>query len=295
LLTAAACGSGALDSNSSSVASPLAPSSTLNLVRASSPPVLVGAGDIAMCSTVGSEATAKLLDGIDGTVFTVGDNAYMNGTANEFKVCYDPTWGRHKARTRPTPGNHEMLTAGGEPYFDYFGANAGPYGVGYYSYTVGSWLVLALNSEDLSDGSGQLQFVKSELAKTNARCTVAYWHRPLFSSGPNGRNPDVQGLWRILYDAGVDVVLNGHDHLYERFAPQDPNGRRDPERGIRQFTIGTGGASLYTIGGAALPTSEAAASGWGVLKLSLFDDSYRWEFIPTDGGGFQDSGLGQCH
>jgi acid phosphatase type 7 len=267
----------------------------LSLARASSIPVLVGAGDIAMCGTVGSEATARLLDGIDGTVFTVGDNAYMQGTANEFRTCYDPTWGRHKARTRPTPGNHEILTAGGEPYFDYFGENAGPYGVGYYSYTVGSWLVLALNSEDLGETSAQIEWVKSELGRTHARCTAAYWHRPLFSSGPNGRNQDVQALWRVLYDAGVDVVMNGHDHLYERFAPQDPNGRPDLERGIRQFTIGTGGATLYTIGGKAQPTSEAAATGYGVLKLSLFDDSYRWEFIPTDGGGFQDSGLGQCH
>ncbi|HEX7779362.1 MAG TPA: metallophosphoesterase, partial [Vicinamibacterales bacterium] len=205
--------------------------------------VLAGAGDIGECGSAGPEATARLLDGIDGTVFTAGDNAYPRGSAAEFANCYDPTWGRHKHRTRPTPGNHDYE---GDPnalaYYDYFGENAGPRGLGYYSYPVGSWRVYSLNSELIgSAAGGQAQWLREELARFPTPCAAAVWHKPLFTSGPNGPNPHMQETWRILYNANVDVVLNGHDHVYERFAPQDPDGRPDNARGIRQFTVGTGG------------------------------------------------------
>jgi hypothetical protein len=257
--------------------------------------VLVGAGDIAMCHAPGAEATAKLLDRISGTVFTAGDNAYMDGSAADYRNCYDPTWGRHRRRTRPVPGNHEYQTPGASGYFDYFGSAAGPRGLGYYSYTLGSWQVIALNSEiPIGTGSAQLEWVRQQLTASPHRCTVVYWHRPLFTSGPDGPNPDMRDLWRLLYTLDVDVVINGHDHLYERFAPQTPDGRADPARGIRQFTVGTGGAEVYgSVGTSA--NSEAVASVWGVAAFTLDHDRYRWEFIPAGPYAFSDSGAGVCH
>jgi 3',5'-cyclic AMP phosphodiesterase CpdA len=257
-------------------------------------PVLVGAGDIAQCREPGAEATARLLDTIAGTVFTTGDNVYRSGTPQEFRDCYGPTWGRHLSRTRPVPGNHDYETPGAAGYYEYFGQNAGPAGLGYYSYTVGPWLVVALNSEvDVRAGSPQIQWLRGELASTRSRCTLAYFHRPLFSSGRNGDNPDLRDTWRTLYEAGVEVVLNGHDHLYERFAPQDPDGRADAARGIRQFTVGTGGAAPYPIT-AVRANSEMRGSEWGVLVLRLSEGSYAWEFVPAAGGGLRDSGTDVC-
>jgi hypothetical protein len=254
--------------------------------------IFVGAGDIAMCDA-NAEATAKLLDGIGGTVFALGDQAYFSGTADEYRRCYDPTWGRHKARTRPVPGNHEYLSPGAAPYFAYFGALAGPAGLGYYSFDVGNWHAIALNSNiDVRAGSAQGVWLRADLAANHPRCVIAYWHHPLFSSGPNGSSPEMQDFWRILYDAGADVVLSGHDHLYERFAPQDPGGAPDPSRGIREFIAGTGGAVLYqpiTV----KPNSERRLTAFGVLKLTLQAESYQWEFIPVSGAG--DSGSGTCH
>jgi hypothetical protein len=255
---------------------------------------MVGAGDIGLCGNGGAEATARLIDAIGGTVFTTGDNAYMTGTAAEFRNCYEPTWGRHRSRTRPSPGNHEYDSGGG-PYFDYFGASAGPGGAGYYSYSVGPWRVYALNSEVPSGaGSAQAEWLRRELATQPAACTAAYWHRPLFSSGLNGDNPTVRDLWRILYDANVDLIINGHDHIYERFGPQDPDGRPDQQRGIRQFIIGTGGATLYpfvTVRG----NSEVRAAAWGVTIFTLMNGGYQWEFVPVEGGSFRDAGVGSCH
>jgi hypothetical protein len=257
--------------------------------------VMVGAGDIGMCGTGGAEATARLLDAIPGTVFTTGDNAYMNGTSAEFSSCYEPSWGRHRSRTRPSPGNHEYGRTGGAAYYDFFGASAGPSGDGYYSYTVGPWRVYALNSEVPSGaGSRQLEWLRQELAARPTSCTAAYWHRPLFSSGSNGDNYDMRDLWRTLYDANVDLIFNGHDHIYERFAPQDPDGRPDPQRGMRQFILGTGGASLnplVTVRG----NSEARAAVWGVTIFTLSTGSYQWEFVPAGGAPFRDSGFGSCH
>jgi acid phosphatase type 7 len=259
------------------------------------PATLVGAGDIGLCGSATIAATAKLVDAISGIVFTTGDNAYPNGSAANFRDCYEPHWGRHRARTRPTPGNHEYDSAGAAPYFTYFGDNAGPFGLGYYSYAAGPWRVIALNSEiPVGPGSAQLQWLQSELAATRARCTMVYWHKPLFTSGPNGPNRDMREIWRVLYDFDADLVVNGHDHLYERFGPQDPDGRLDPVRGIRQITVGTGGGNLYTpITNAA--NTEAIGIVYGVIKLTLSTGSYQWQFIPIPGTSFSDAGTGQCH
>jgi acid phosphatase type 7 len=275
---------------------PVGPSPILGAIQsvAAPPARLLGAGDIAHCDA-GAETTARLLDRLDGTVFTTGDNAYWSGSEEEFRRCYEPTWGRHRARTRPVPGNHEYLTPNAAGYFAYFGANAGPPGVGYYSYTLGSWQILALSSEiPVSAGSAQVQWLQAQLARRTP-CTAVIFHRPLFTSGPNGPNPDLRELWRVLYEGDVDLVLNGHDHLYERFAPQDPDGRPDPVRGIRQFTVGSGGAPVYASVTRTAFNSEVRASVWGVASFTLDAGRYRWEFIPADGFGFTDSGIGECH
>ncbi len=213
---------------------------------ADEPAILVGAGDIADCTDLsGAEATAKLLEQIPGTVMAVGDLAYPDGS-KENLACYDKTWGRVKARTRPAPGNHEFHAAGARPYFAYFGAAAGPKD-GYYSYELGTWHILALNSEckDIGGcdaGSREVKWLRADLAAHPAACTLAYFHKPLFSSGSaHGNDPEMKALWQALYDAHAEVVVNGHDHNYERFAPQNPDGASDSARGIREFVVGTGG------------------------------------------------------
>jgi len=257
------------------------------------PATLVGAGDIGQCDSPGVAATAALLDRISGIVFTTGDNAYPHGTDANFRDCYEPQWGRHLSRTRPVPGNHDYDQGGGG-YYNYFGENAGPFGVGYYSYGAGTWRVIALNSEiPVGPGSGQLQWLRNELANA-PRCTMVYWHKPLFTSGPNGPNRDMREIWRTLYEFNADLIVNGHDHLYERFAPQDPDGRPDPSRGIRQITVGTGGGQLYTPVMSA-PNTEAIGIGFGVLKLTLAESGYQWEFVPVPGNPFTDRGIGECH
>lgn len=263
-------------------------------------PVLVGAGDIARCSSPGAEATAKLLDSIPGTVFTTGDNAYESGAAAEFKNCYHPSWGRHKARTRPTPGNHEYNTASASGYFGYFGAKAGDPAKGYYAYTLGAWRVYALNSMCEKVGgcgktSPMLTWLKKDLAANPADCTLAYFHHPLFSSGQHGNATKVRPIWNALYAANAEVVLNGHDHDYERFAPQRPDGTRDAGRGIREFVVGSGGGSHYAFG-TIKPNSQARnATTYGVLKLTLRPGSYEWRFVPEAGKTFTDSGTTGCH
>ena len=218
----------------------------------------------------------------------------MSGSRDEFKNCYEPSWGRHRCRTRPTPGNHEYST-NCAAYFEYFGGEAGQSGVGYYSYEVGPWNVIALNSEIPSgQGSAQSEWLRQELASQPSACTAVIWHRPLFSSGANGDNPDMRNLWRTLYEFNVDLVINGHDHSYERFAPQDPDGRFDPARGIREFVVGTGGAPLYAFS-SLRPNSEVRAAAWGVAAFTLAEGGFQWEFIPVDGGTFRDAGSALCH
>jgi hypothetical protein len=259
--------------------------------------VLLAAGDIASCSRTGDEATAILLDGLEGTVATLGDNAYSDGTASQFANCYDPTWGRHKARTRPSPGNHDYHTPGAAAYFNYFGESAGPGGQGYYSYDLGAWHIVSLNSNvSMSVGSDQEQWLRADLAASTAQCTLAYWHHPRFSSGTkHGNFSEARPIWKALYDFNADVVLSGHEHNYERFAPQTPTGEADSTRGLREFVVGTGGVSHYSEH-SAIPNSQVFnGTTFGVLKLTLDTASYAWQFVPVAGQSFADSGSGACH
>jgi hypothetical protein len=270
-------------------------------------PVLVGAGKIAACdssgvrgNSPGDEATAKLLDGIPGTVFTAGDNAFTDGTAAQYQDCYDPTWGRHKARTMPAPGQRDYNTVGASGYFGYFGAAAGDPTKGYYSYDLGQWHIVSLNSMCENVGgcganSPMLSWLEQDLAANPAACTLAYFNHPLFSSGHHGNKTKVRPIWDVLYGAGADVVVNGRDHDYERFAPQDPSGAADPARGIREFVVGTGGAHHVPFG-TVQPNSEVRnADTYGVLKLTLHQSSYDWRFVPVEGQTFTDSGTANCH
>jgi len=263
--------------------------------------VLVGAGDIADCRDLtGPEATAELLEKIPGTVMAVGDLAYPDGSKENF-TCYDITWGRVKNRTRPATGNHEFRAAGATPYFEYFGAAAGDPKTGYYSYELGAWHIIVLNSEckdvgGCEAGSPQEKWLRADLAAHSVACTLAYWHKPLFSSGAaHGDDLEIQPLWQALYDANADVVVNGHDHDYERFAPQTPDAAPDPKRGIREFVVGTGGKNHRPFK-EPKPNSEVRdATAFGVLKLTLKSNGYDWQFIPEEGKTFTDSGSGACH
>lgn len=258
--------------------------------------ILVGAGDIAQCGIPGAEQTAKLLDRIDGTVFTAGDNAYFQGTLQQFRECYGPTWGRHKGRTRPAPGNHEYETAGAAGYFEYFGEAAAPSAPGYYSFSLGAWRIFSLNSNiDIGAGSAQVAWLRRELTSDNARCQLVIVHHPLFSSGPNGGYARMADLWRVLYDNDVDVVVSGDDHLYERFARQDPDGRPDAVRGIRAFVVGSGGAELYKFASIKRNSEVRGEGTWGVIRFALRGSEFSWEFVPVDGGAFRDAGTEACH
>lgn len=262
--------------------------------------VLAGAGDIADCRRItGAQATARLLDAIPGTVFTLGDHAYPDGTARQFAECYGPTWGRHRARTRPTLGNHDYHSPEAAPYFAYFGALAGEPGKGYYSYDVGGWHAVVLNSNcdrvDCGAGSPQERWLRADLAAHQTACSLAYWHIPRFSSGRHGGLSKMAPLWQALYEAGVELAISGHDHDYERFAPQDAAGKLDRTRGVRQFVVGTGGKSAYRFPGVE-PNSEVRATDvFGVLKLTLSPGRYGWEFVPVAGQTFMDSGTEACH
>ena len=260
------------------------------------PQIFVGAGDIASCATAHAGATAQLLDGIPGTVFALGDNAYPNGSDDDYAACYVPTWGRHKKRTHPVPGNHDYDVRGAGGYFDYFGVAAGERGAGYYSYGLGDWHVIALNSNlEMSVGSLQERWLRADLAAHPTRCTLAYWHHARFSSGTtHGSDTETQPLWQALYDAGADVVLSGHEHNYERFAPQTPDGTADPARGIREFVVGTGGGGAYRLG-PPIANSETGRAEYGVLQLTLTSQAYRWQFIPVPPSSFRDSGSAACH
>jgi hypothetical protein len=254
---------------------------------------LVGAGDIGVCGRSEPEATARLLDGIPGTVFTTGDNPYPSGTEQQFRDCYEPTWGRHRRRTRPAPGNHDYESPGASPYFAYFGANAGPPGLGYYSYRLGEWDVYSLNSNIVADErSAQYAWLQQELQQHASRCSLAYWHHPVVSEGPNGDAGHMRAIWKLLHDHGADLVVAGHDHNYQRFVPLDGDLRRSPATGMRQFVVGTGGASHYSF--AATGATVVRGAAWGVLKLTLAPDKYDWEFVAVPGQGFHDAGTAQC-
>jgi acid phosphatase type 7 len=262
--------------------------------------VLVGAGDIADCASSGDETTADLLDTIDGTVFALGDNAYEAGTPREYRQCYAPTWGRQVSRTMPVPGNHDYASGAAAGYFGYFGAAAGDPDRGYYAYDRGAWRIYALNSNcaeigGCGAGSAQERWLRDDLAANPRACVLAMWHHPRFSSGLHGNNPSMQALWEALYDARADLILNGHDHTYERFAPQTPSGQADTSNGIVEMVVGTGGRSHYDF-----PTIRANSlvrdnTSYGVLRLELADGGWSFEFVPVAGASFTDRGGGTCH
>jgi acid phosphatase type 7 len=252
---------------------------------------VIAAGDIASCSSAyRDEATAKLVAGLSGTVLTLGDNAYPDGTTANFR-CYNASWGAFKSRTRPSPGNHEYHTSGAAPYYAYFGSRAGPSGRGYYSFNLGSWHIISLNSEKLS--STQENWLRSDLAANRTKCTLAFWHKPLFTSGRHAPTTAMRPMFRILYDAGADIVLSGHNHNYERFAPQTPSGNLSSSRGIVQFVAGTGGAGLYDFT-SIQPNSKARYKGHGALRLRLSSTGYSYKFLSLSGSS-RDSGSGICH
>ncbi|MEW6649781.1 MAG: metallophosphoesterase, partial [Chloroflexota bacterium] len=245
--------------------------------------VLVGAGDIAICGSAGSQETAALLDQIPGIVFTAGDNSNEDGSSADYSQCFDPTWGRHKQRIYPAVGNHDMLTSDGAPYYTYFGKRAGDPGKGYYSFDLGGWQILVLNSVcEYAGGCGedspQMVWLNEQLQSRRNLCTLAIWHYPLYTSGARGSNEVVRPFWQALHAAGAEIIINGHDHHYERFAPMDAAGQVDIERGIRQFIVGTGGAGLRGIGEVAANSQKRILYTYGVLKLILQPNGYLWEF-----------------
>jgi acid phosphatase type 7 len=280
-----------------------------------SAPVMIGAGDIAVCGTSADEATSHVVDSVlaadsashlPTVVFTLGDNAYPSGDQGvdkDFQRCFAGSWGRPSIlpAIRPAPGNHDYDSGSASPYFAYFGERAGPAGKGYYSYDIGSWHIVSLNSElyfeggHAGDATAQESWLRADLASNPRKCTLAYFHRPLFSSGIYGTTAEVRPLWDILFAANADVVLNGHEHHYERFGPQTPSGIADAARGIVEIIAGTGGAELREIRYPLAANSEAQIHGrYGVLKLELFDRGYRHSFIEA-GGRVWDSGEGLCH
>ena len=264
---------------------------------------ILAAGDIAS-SDPHDRDTAELVASLPGTVIVVGDNAYNSGTLSEFMTYYEPTWGQFKDRTKPAPGNHEYRTSNAGGYFQYFGAAAGAVGKGYYSYDIGDWHIVALNTngEDAcatlscSTGSTQEQWLRADLAAHAKPCTLAYWHHPRWSSGSHGSDARVQALWKALHDAGAEIVITGHDHDYERMKPLDANGAVDETTGLVQFVVGTGGRDLRSFDDPPLAvTARRNASTWGVLRLDLYADRAKYKFVPIEGQTFTDEGEIACH
>ena len=264
------------------------------------PVTVLAAGDIGRCDETVDEATAALVaQHPDAPVLALGDIAYHDGSTQNFAQCFDPSWGQFSARIHPVPGNHEYHQEGAGPYFDYFGAGAGERGKGWYSFDVGAWHVVALNSNcgkvGCEAGSEQERWLRADLAANDARCTLAFWHHPRFSSGlEHGGTDSVEELWQALLDDGVELLLSGHEHLYERTAPLDADGQVDDDGGVRQFVAGTGGGNYYGLG-ARIPGSEAAfVDTPGVLSLTLRPDGYDWEFLPVVPGANSDAGSDDC-
>jgi hypothetical protein len=251
-------------------------------------------GDIGMCGREAVAQTARLVAGLEGTLLLAGDIAYPQGSAANFRDCFHPSWGQFRSRWYAVPGNHEYDSAGAAPYFAYFGEAAGTDGTGYYAVRLGQWLVLMLNS-NIAAGvrSPQYEFARTELAAQRTPCTMAVWHHPLFTSGPNRPNPSMRDLFALLESSRTEVIVNGHDHLYERFARQSADGRLNPAAGVRQFIVGTGGADLYGFIGVA-DNSEERIMRHGVLRLTLHPAQVGWEFHTID-GAVLDRGLDVCH
>ena len=274
-----------------------APSSAARVSRA--PVILLAAGDIGDCNSAGAKLTASLIASRPGTVAALGDTAYPTGSTSDFARCYQPSWGLFKGRTRPAVGNHEYFSANAGPYFAYFGRKAAPPG-GYYSYELERWHIVVLNSEcDQIGGcdsrSAQMRWLRNDLARHSARCTLAYWHEPRFSSGMHGSTEAMQPIWATLVKAGADVVLNGHDHDYQRYAPLNAAGKVDRTHGMREFVVGTGGGPLRPVTGTTVGSQKIIAFKWGVLRLQLGASRYSWRFLSAPNGRVLDSGTGACH
>jgi hypothetical protein len=267
---------------------------------------LVGAGDIAGCGDLsGAKATARLIEGIPGTVFAAGDLAYDLGTDAEYQHCYDPTWGKFKDRTRPAPGNHDYNGSEATGYFRYWGKQAGEPKKGYYSYDLGAWHVVVLNTNcyvrelgGCGKGAPEEMWLRQDLAAHANACILAYGHHALFSSGwfaQHARHAELRPFWQALYAVHADLVLAGHEHSYERFTPQDPDGLADPEQGIREIVVGTGGRSHTPLGIPQANSEVRNMDTFGVLRLTLSPGKFTWEFVPEAGKTFRDSGEGTCH
>jgi calcineurin-like phosphoesterase family protein len=252
--------------------------------------VLVGAGDISSCGNDNDAKTALLLSRVPGTVFTIGDNVYQSGTSRQFTTCYNPTWGKYKRRTMPVPGNHDYVTSGAAGYFNYF------HRAKYYAYNRGAWRIYALNSEiDTSTDSVQVRWLKADLARYPKKCVMAYWHRPRWSSGNiHGSDQNMQIIWAVLFDANAELVINGHEHNYERFAPMNESGQ-SVTNGLREIVAGTGGESHYGFGRILSASQARNSNTYGVLKLTLHPTGYDWKFIPVAGSSYTDSGSTDCH
>ena len=256
--------------------------------------ILLAVGDIGYCEANNDDHVGQLAASLPGTIALLGDIAYDDGSASDFANCFEPTWGPLRDRLRPAPGNHEYETRNASGYFDYFGAAAGPRGEGWYSYDLGAWHIISLNSEcgAIEGGcegtdSAELAWLVADLAAHPAQCALAYWHHPRYSSGLHGDNAMTAALWAALSDARADVVLEGHDHDYERIAPVD---------GIRSFVVGTGGRSLYDWPGSPGPYTEVRNNDtYGLLELTLRPADFLWRFVAAAGGSFTDSGTAACH
>ena len=289
-----------------------APAAVVALTGAS---VMIGVGDIATCGVQGDEQTAVLVDSVlradsiakvEDVVFTLGDNAYPSGDARDFALCFAPSWGDSTKgimkRIRPAPGNHEYLSDGAAPYSQYFGSRAGASKEGYYGYDVGAWHAIVLNSEIIvnpgfsaAERKAQEDWLRKELQGAQRLCTMAYWHHPRFSSGWHGSDVSLGSLWQILYDGGVDLVLNGHDHDYERFRPQTPFGVADSVKGITEYVAGTGGGVLRGFRDEPVANSAVRVQGhFGVLKLTLGKEEFRSAFLDVSGRVWDVAG-GKCH
>ncbi len=277
-------------------------------------PTIMAAGDIA-CAPASAyfnggkgqeghcqmQATANLIIKNKPTaVLALGDNQYERGELANYRASYDKSWGKFKAITKPVPGNHEYYGDEAAGYYDYFGALAGDRQKGYYSFNLGNWHLIALNSNckavgGCGVGSAQEKWLKDDLKANPKTCTLAYWHHPRFSSGVHGSNSEYEGFWQALYAAKADVVLTAHDHGYERFAPQGMGGKADPKAGVREFVVGSGGKNLYALKTLQAHSEIRSDKTFGVLKLVLNPQSYSWDYLTIGNGDFQDQGTTPCH
>ncbi|MBC3862680.1 metallophosphoesterase [Undibacterium jejuense] len=294
----------AADSNA--VNSSAAKNSAKKSAQKSQTYTVYAAGDIADCKkkpapqSMAARTADIIVNALDADknafAITLGDNTYPVGKPEEFSNCYDPTWGRFKERTLPSPGNHDYAMPKALGYYNYFGDIAGPERRGYYAKNLGNWHILSLNSNvNAQEMQKQLAWLQTELSNSKQACTLAFWHHPAYSSGGHGNNENMKAAWKILAQAKADIVLSGHDHDYERFAPMNENGDKDEKNGIRNFVVGTGGAKLTPMFLPKSTTEIRDNSSNGVLKLTLHDKSYEWEFIPVAGESFNDKGQGSCH